>query len=65
MIPGKMQMKSCKQYDVREPHVDQRNGAFKPFNVIGYPLLITNIAMENGHVYWICPLRMVIPSGYD
>ena len=29
-----------------------------------YHLVMTNIAVENGHVYWICSLKVVISHSY-
>ena len=29
-----------------------------------YPLVMTNIAIENGHLEWIFPLKMVISNSY-
>ena len=38
-------------------------GDLMGFNGI-YPLVMTNIAMENDHLWWIFPLEMVIFHSY-
>ena len=35
-----------------------------PKKKLSYPLVMTNIAIENGHVWWIFPLKMVIFHSY-
>ena len=34
------------------------------FFFVGYPLVMTNIAMENDHLWWIFPLKIVIFHSY-